>query len=96
MKSHRHIISTIFLAMFCLIQLADIHIFTHHDGNDTDCQICLLCFDKQDDGFLPIEITEIPDTIDTPENIVLLNYEQQYFSIILDHSSLNKAPPATA
>ena len=92
MKSKRPIVASIFLAVFCLIQLADLHVL-NHDANDADCQICLLTSDKQDDGFLPTEITKAPCIITIPADVVRSNYEQHYFTASIDYSFLNKAPP---
>lgn len=78
-----------------MIQLADIHVLSHDSGH-TDCQLCLLSFDQQNDGFIPSEIIEVPGIIVIPANTVRSNYEQQYFTTITNYSSLNKAPPHTA
>ncbi len=92
MKSNRHIIASIFLALFCILQLADVHMFSH-DSGDTDCQICLLSSDKQDDGFLGTEIVKTPCIISIPADIVRSNYEQSYFDSQINYSLQNKAPP---
>ncbi|MCK8523595.1 hypothetical protein M0D21_18575 [Aquimarina sp. D1M17] len=92
MKAYRHIVASIFLALFCFMQLAELHVFSHDDG-DTECQLCLISVDKQDDGFLPTEIIEVPSIIIIPADVVRSNYEQQYFTSTVNHSLLNKAPP---
>ncbi len=93
MKSNRHIIASIFLALFCIIQFADVHVLSH-DSGDTDCQICLFSSEKQNDGFLGTQITEIPCIITIPAEIVRSSYEQTYFDSQINYSLLNKAPPA--
>ncbi len=93
MKSNRSIIASIFLALFCLIQLADTHVLSH-DAGDTDCQICLLASEKQSDGFLNAETIEVPCIITIPADVVRINYEQNYFDTTINYSLLNKAPPS--
>lgn len=93
MKYNRQLIAYICLAIFCFLQLADLHILSHHDVNDTDCQLCLLCADNQNNGYVPIDITEIPSNTTIPKDNVLYVFEQQYFTTTTDHSFLNKAPP---
>ncbi len=94
MKSYRHIIAVIFLALFCLTELADIHVFTH-DAGDTDCQLCVLAFENQsNDGFLGTEIVEVPTIILIPADVVRTSYEKHYFDSQLNYSLQNKAPPA--
>ena len=93
MKNNRTIIASIFLALFCLIQLTDIHVFSH-DSGDTDCQICLLSSEKQNDGFIGTEVLETPCVITVPADVVRINYEQNYFDSSINFSFLNKAPPS--
>ncbi len=92
MKSNRHIIASIFLALFCILQLADLHMLSH-DAGDADCHLCLLSIENQDDGFIGTEILEIPCIISIPADIVRSNYEQNYFDSQISYLLQNKAPP---
>ncbi|GAA4276086.1 hypothetical protein [Aquimarina mytili] len=93
MKSYRHIIALVFLALFCIIELADIHMLSHDTADDTDCQICLLSSEKQNDGFIGTQVIEVPCIIVIPADIVRSNYEQNYFDSQINYSLQNKAPP---
>ncbi|SHI97492.1 hypothetical protein [Aquimarina spongiae] len=92
MKSERRIIAAIFLALFCLMQLAEVHVFSH-DGDDGDCQLCLISAEKINDGFLNTEEVNVPCIIVIPTDVVRSTYEQRYFTSTVKNTFLNKAPP---
>lgn len=95
MKSNRHIIATVFLIVFSFIQLADLHALDHdHDAGDTDCDLCKMVSENPNDGYISAEVIEILSIITIPENVVRINYVQQYFDYSSKYSFLNKAPPA--
>ncbi len=93
MKSNRHSIASIFLILFSFIQLADLHVLGH-DANDIDCTVCQMISENPNDGYISIEVIEIPSVITIPANVVRINYVQQYFDYSSKYSFLNKAPPA--
>jgi len=92
MKSERRMIAAIFLTLFCLIQLAEIHVFGH-DSCEEECQLCLISAEKINDGFLNTEEITVPCIIVVPTDVVRSTYEQRYFTSTVKNTFLNKAPP---
>ncbi|MDY8135127.1 hypothetical protein [Aquimarina sp. 2201CG5-10] len=94
MKSNKHIIASIFLAVFCLMQLAELHVFGHDDA-DTNCAMCLLTLDQADDDhFIITSGSDVPQPILVPADIVRTIYVNSYFASSIDYSLFNKAPPS--
>lgn len=93
MKSQRSIIASIFLALFCMIQLADVHVFSH-DADDTNCAFCVMASDNAaDDHFTPTHCVDVPQPIVVPADQVRTIYMNSYFASSINYSLLNKAPP---
>ncbi|WP_298547070.1 hypothetical protein [uncultured Aquimarina sp.] len=88
----RHIIASVFLIVFSLIQVLDLHALSH-DANDLDCKICQLASENLDDDFVSVDTTEIPKEIIIPEDRIKINNSDTYFDREAHYSFLNKAPP---
>lgn len=93
MDSRRQNIAIIFLALFCMIQLAELHVFGH-DADEDNCALCIISLESTDSDFIPIDITQVPEEIIVPANLVRSNYMNNYFASSFDYSLPNKAPPS--
>ncbi len=97
MKTQKSIIASIFLVIFSLLQLADLHVLEHDDVDDKDgdCEICQLAFENHDkDGYITSDVITIPCVYNIPSNVVRSNYEQQFFNTSINYSFLNRPPPS--
>jgi len=93
MKSNkRHIIATVLLILFSIIQLSDLHV-VGHDDNDIDCEICQLAPENLDDNFIPTDVVETPKVASIPLDRIQINTFDIYFDRETYYSFLNKAPP---
>ncbi|WP_108867756.1 hypothetical protein [Aquimarina aquimarini] len=94
MKVNRQILASIFLVLFGIIQLADLHVVGHDDDDDVECSICKFTLDHHNDGVIPVDSVKISEIITVPADIVRTTYVNRYFGSSVTHSFLNKAPPA--
>jgi hypothetical protein len=92
MKFNRQILASIFLVLFGIIQLADLHIVSH-DAEDIDCSLCKFTTDHHTDDFTASSIVTTPNVVQVPADIVRTTYLNQYFGSSITYSFLNKAPP---
>jgi hypothetical protein len=92
MKFNRQILASVFLVLFGIIQLADLHI-VGHDANDTDCSLCKFTSDHHNDDFASADTVTIPEVVHIPADIVRATYVNQYFGSSVAYTFLNKAPP---
>ncbi|GAA0713774.1 hypothetical protein GCM10009430_06000 [Aquimarina litoralis] len=93
MKSNKHIIASVFLALFCVIQLAELHIIGHED-TDSECALCLLTLDQAEDDYVLFSSDiDIPEPKVVSWGIVKTNYVNRYFDSYFGCLPTNKAPP---
>lgn len=92
MKINRQILASIFLILFGVIQLADLHIVSH-DTDDVDCSLCKFTSDNHNANFTSPDTITVSDIILVPADVVRITYENRYFGSRIAHSFLNKAPP---
>ncbi|GGX07135.1 hypothetical protein [Aquimarina muelleri] len=92
MKFNRQILASIFLILFGIIQLADLHIVSH-DDNDVDCSLCKFTLDNHNTNFTSPDTITVSDVILVPTDVVRITYVNQYFGSGSTHTFLNKAPP---
>ncbi len=95
MKFNRQILASVFLILFGIIQIADLHI-VGHDANDTDCTLCKFTSDHHNDNFIPADIVTVPEAVYVPADIVRATYVNRYFDSSAAYNFLNKAPPVVA
>ncbi|WP_299259349.1 hypothetical protein [uncultured Aquimarina sp.] len=88
----RHIIASVFLIVFSLIQVLDLHALSH-DANDLECKICQLAAENLDDNFVSVDFIETPKEIILPSDHIQINNITIYFDRETHYSFLNKAPP---
>ena len=93
MDKKRHLIATMFLLLFCVIQLAELHVIDHaHDHSE--CSLCVLTIDQiQDDYFITAPIIHISEQFETPIRLVQINNPHYYIDPYFGYSPPNKAPP---
>ncbi|WP_103069181.1 hypothetical protein [Aquimarina sediminis] len=91
MKFNRQILASIFLVLFGIILLADLHI-VGHDADDIDCSLCKFTSDHNDD-FTSEDIVVTPVVVQVPADIVRTTYVNRYFGSSTSYTFLNKAPP---
>jgi len=95
MKTKKTIIASIFLVIFSLIHLADLHVLEHHDDSDVDCEICHFAIENHDkDSYIGPEVISLPCIYSIPADIVRSNYEQEFFNTTINYSFLNRPPPS--
>ncbi|MBG6133174.1 hypothetical protein IWQ47_004492 [Aquimarina sp. EL_43] len=93
MKFNRQILASIFLVLFGIIQLADLHI-VGHDADDIDCSLCKFTSDHHNDNFTSADTVTVPEAVHVPADIVRATYVNRYFDSSAAYNFLNKAPPA--
>jgi hypothetical protein len=93
MKFNRQILASVFLVLFSIIQLADLHIVGHDTANDIDCSICKFTSDHHNDDFAFLDTVTIPEAVHVPTDIIRVTYANRYFDSSAAYNFLNKAPP---
>lgn len=92
MKFNKQILASVFLVLFGILQLADLHI-VGHDADDIDCSLCKFTSDHHNDDFTSVDTISIPEIIQIPADAVRTAYKSRYFGSTNAYSFLNKAPP---
>jgi len=80
MKSYSQFIAALLLILFCAVQLIDLHAIDHHDTESTDCHICVLTSDHQNDDYTPTAILSVSEVFNIPVDIESINYLQPHFN----------------
>ncbi len=98
MKWNRQIRASIFLVLFSITQLADLHALSHEDATDEDCAICLLAtVEQQEKCFILTKECEVPVRIEIPPHKrITLQYTNLYYNSSINYLFQNKAPPTKA
>lgn len=76
------------------MQLVDLHGLSH-DVGDSDCTICTLASEDQQDHFVAVALLSVPEEIVIPTRFQKKQYVSPFISSLENPSILNKAPPAT-